>query len=313
MKDKIGVLLPAIMVENLEYYIRLFENQTYKNFTLMLLSSKNIKNPNFKFDYIYIKECGNTLFPNIKKMRHAIPRNEILLAAEKEDFEYILTWDAYQIPYPQLLEEHLKYLQRGYHVCGQYLRLDNLTNEYKNDNKFQIRVPDFRDTGMIKRCTGNWRYDNNSSGRLKDYIAINGWDLRFCGGNGGDDVDLGMRLERNGGKFLYNPNAKMAKTQHLKLKLKYSKISKYHNTNKFRTSPWDYSTNGDDSLMSDDYLQCYFDKQGIKRYYCKQCGEEGLIDSVHLLQYNKNTTATRINAGLQELDNFLNKGKDFKL
>ena len=313
MKNKIAILIGAALNERTEYYLELLNSQTNKDFILLFLSTEELEGKKFDFEWKWIQEKGATFLPNIRKMRHPIFRNELLLAAAEENLPYLLCWDAYQIPDPNLIEEHLKWLKKGYNVCGQYLRLHNRFDDYKDGDKFLVREPDFRDTGIAKKCNGDWRYDNNSSGVLKDYLAINGWSLKYCGGTAGDDVDLGMRLQRNGANFVYNPLAGMAKTQHIKLKMKYSKTSKHHDTNKFRdSSAWDMDTVGSDELMEDDFLQCYLDSHGIKRWRCKVCGEEGVIDSVHLAQYNHNNNITRTDAGMEEVANFLNGGTEFE-
>lgn len=313
MKNKIAILIGAALGERTEYYLELFNHQTNKEFALIFLSSEEPEGKNFDFEWRWIKEHGSIFLPNIRKMRHPIFRNELLIAAEKENLPYLLCFDAYQIPDSNLIAEHLKWLERGYHVCGQYLRLHNRFDDYNYGDKFLIREPDFRDTGIAKKCNGDWRYDNNSSGILEDYLAVNGWDLKYCGGTAGDDVDLGMRLQRNGTKFIYNPLAGMAKTQHIKLKMKYSKTSKHHTTNKFRdSSAWDMDTVGFDELMEDEFLQCYLDTHGIKRWRCKICEEEGVIDSVHIAQYNHIHNITQTDTGMKEVAQFLNDGKMFE-
>ena len=63
--------------------------------------------------------------------------------------------------------------------------------------------------------------------------------------------------------------------------------------------------------MEDEYLKCYYDKWGIKRWKCKKCGDEGLVDSVHVMQWNEKNNIIATPAGMNELREWLNTGKEF--
>ena len=313
---KTAIIMGAHSSERVDYFIKLFENQTAKDFTLILVSEKEPEMA-FDFDFVWIRELSRAFIPSIRKVRHPIFRNETLVAAVNEGVDYAITWDAYQVPHARLVEEHLKYLQKGYGVCGYRKEIQATYDEYVHgETPMTLRdtsQEDVRNTGIVRFCPGNYKWDCNSSAPIEWYVKVNGWSLDYAGGTAGDDVDLGVRMERAGLRFVYNPNAIMWKTNHLAVKVRYAYQGSEcnHPTLKFRSSPWDPATSGDDALMEDEYLRCYYDRHGIKRWMCKHCGAEGLVDSVHVMRYNTEHGITRTDAGFEQVRAFLERGEQF--
>lgn len=309
---EILVLIGAATSANVEYYLNLFNNQTNKNFKILVTSLKQPTGKDFNFEWRWIEDLSIKWHPNIRKMRHSIYKNFLLFEASKENIPYIVFFDALQIPSENLIEEHLKYLNKGFSVIGSRIELVNKAEDWKVGDKYIIDKSDSRDSGILRRINGGNHWDCNASCKYDDMVKINGYDMTFGGGGGGEDVDKGIRLERLGSKFVFNPLATMFHPNHDRVKVTYASTRRtreleptYHFPYHFRSSPWDPSTNGDDNLLEDEYLKCYYDERGIKRWRCKRCGEEGIVDSMHILQYNEKHTVTVSPFGLTHLKKWL--------
>lgn len=299
----IDILVGANTAELVGYYLKLFEAQTYKDFRVVCLCKEEIKDE-FNFEFKYIQEEGRKLWPAIRSMRHAIYKNELLLYAEAK---YILFWDAWQIPVNELLEEHIKYLEQGYGVAGARAEYSNLARDWKIGDNLVIKKKDIRNSVSPEPTHGGDWWNCNSSGPLSKIYEVNGLDMRFAGGSSGEDCDIGIRLGKAGLKFIYNPQAVMYHTDHDVWKTYH--ISRdppdhFHDVFSFRSSPWDPSISGDDNLMENEYLKCYYDRWGLKRWECKVCGQRGLVDSVHLHKWNDEHNIIRTPCGLTELKRF---------
>lgn len=302
MTHTIDILIGANTAERVGYYLKLFENQTYKDFRVVCLCKEEIKD-DFSFEFRYIQEKGHKFWPAIRSMRHAIYKNELMLYAEAK---YILLWDAWQIPVNELIDEHVKYLKQGYGVAGTREECSNLAVDWRVGDNLEIKNKDLRSVPLGPTHGGNW-WNCNCSAPLSKILDVNGFDMRFAGGTSGEDCDLGIRLEKAGLKIIYNPKAIMYHTNHDIWKGK-KRLDKCefsppgHNTFKFRNSTsWDPSTSGDDNLMEDEKIVCWYDNWGLKRWRCKFCGEEGLVESMHLHRYNEQNNIVRTPCGLVEL------------
>lgn len=320
----IDVLIGANTSERVGYYLKLLESQTFKDFRVVCLCKEEIKD-DFEFEFKYIREKGHKFWPTIKSMRHAIYKNELLLHAEAK---YILLWDAWQIPSPELLAEHIKFLEQGYGVEGPRTLCSSLAQTWQIGEEIRIMKKDIRNTGVPRLVSGAEWWNCNASAPLQIILDVNGFDMRFAGGTSGEDCDIGLRLERAGLKIMYNPLAGMyhpdhdiwkpnlnrhGEQYHISIEQGDEKkeLKPSHCTFKFRNSmSWDPATSGDDDLMEDEKFKCWYDKWGLKRWRCKQCGEEGLVDSVHLHKWNDDHNIIRTPLGLTELKSFFGSANE---
>lgn len=301
---KIDILVGANTSERVGYYLKLFEDQTYKDFRVICICKDEIKDE-FDFEFKYVQEKGRAVWPMIKTMRHALYKNELLFHAESQ---YILLWDAWQIPGDELLAEHIKYLDQGYGVAGGRIECKNRAISWQVGEQLIVHNEDARNNaGTIQSNIGgnNW-WNCNSSAPLDILVnKCNGFDMRFCGGSSGEDCDAGLRLTKAGLSIIYNPHAQMYHTDHDDWKTKTKKFCS-HDTFKFRNSmSWDPATSGDDALMENDKIVCWYDKWGLKRWRCKECETEGLVDSVHLLDHNAKNNIIMTPCGLNELKDYI--------
>lgn len=191
---------------------------------------------NSNFDVVIADDgSGNTTRDLIDDMRAKVPFAIQHLWQEDEGFrkcrilnqailqasgEYLIFTDGDCIPRRDFVETHLKHLQPGAYLSGDYVRLPMNTSvainkedilsgscfelEYLIANGYPEKKISQRlkakglkatllDTFSFVRA--NW-YGNNASGWKKDLVAINGFDERMA--YGGSDWEFGDRLNRYG-------------------------------------------------------------------------------------------------------------------
>ena len=233
---------------------------------------------------IKIEVLKQKSFPETTIMNQAWARNELLTHA---DSSYILFFDSFQVPDRNLIVEHLKYLKHGFAVCGQRIEYDERGN-IKND--------DPRNTGLLRFCSSGYFWTCNASCSLSDIQAVNGFDNRYNGGTGGEDYDLGMRIEHAARrKFLYNPNAIIHHYSHDTISSSDKKCA--HNLSPYKYIP-EYGHFGDWNLMESKQFEFWL-RDGFKYYKCRKCGQIGLVDSLQVSLWNKKHHITRVSWGLK--------------
>lgn len=241
----------------------------------------------------YIKQ---KTFPKTSFMNQAWARNELLCHA---DSEYILFFDDWQRPDPNILIEHLKYLRQGYLVCGKRLECDKDGQNCKGDSRDVGKVRN-NDPGMFWTC--------NSSVRREHATKVNGFDNYFCGGSAGEDYDFGTRVVRSGIKVLYNPGAISYHHSHDHLgswsQNKYI-CDRSHDLSKYKYIP-EYKHFGDWNLMTGDDYEFWWEGP-IKFYKCKRCGIIGILDSIQVYYYNRDHKITRVSNGLEQVREHLKR------
>lgn len=237
----------------------------------------------------YIKQ---KTFPKTTFMNQAWARNELLLHVESPDF--ILFYDDWQRPSKQLLLEHLKYLEKGYSVCGQKIDCD------KNGQNCQL---DSRNTGILRQCRYGYFWTANASCSYADILKVNGFDNYYNGGSAGEDYDMGMRIEQLGSKFLYNPKALSYHYSHDHLRntgrIGGTAHKQGHNLSPYKNIP-EYNHFGDWNLMESEQFELWWDGP-IKCWKCKKCGEIGICDSIQVYKYNLENNIIKVTHGLQEV------------
>lgn len=293
-----------------EYATWFFNDQTVKDFQVIFLGKEEPNLSEATFEWKWFEEKGQKWHPEIRTMLHSRYKNELFLHAESK---YFISFDGWQVVTPTFIEEHLKYLRRGYAVCGTRIEMTNNAQFYQPGDKLNLYNLDPRDVGMPYNCTGGLWYSCSASAKLEDALKVNGFDMRFCSGGGGEDQDMGLRLQKLGVKMMYNPNCVMYHLSHDVWKSEYHNKARVrmglpvrHNPHPFRASPWDVATNGDDDLLENDELKCFYDKWGIKRWVCKKCGASGIVESMHILNHNIQNNIIATPCGIGELKKCIN-------
>jgi glycosyltransferase involved in cell wall biosynthesis len=104
------------------------------------------------------------------------------------------------------IEKHLKLLEMGkdYIVTGSWIGYQFIVNGegvmgvYGPEDRMKIiKVP--------QQVNAGWFYGQNCSYPLESVLNINGFDEELDGEMGQEDINLGIRLERNGLKVIYDP------------------------------------------------------------------------------------------------------------
>lgn len=240
----------------------------------------------------YIKQ---KTFPKTTFMNQAWARNELLCY---DDAEYILFFDDWQRPSPDILVEHLNYLGRGYIVSGRRMECNKDGNDCRNDSRGDRIIT--HDPGLFWTCNASVRRDNA--------IGVNGFDNYFCGGSAGEDYDFGIRVARSGITAIYNPNAISYHYCHDHIPA-WSKethaCSNSHNLSPYKHLP-EYQHFGDWNLMTGNELEFWWEGP-IKYYKCKKCGIIGILDSMQVYHFNQNNRIIRVSNGLDQVRQCLGK------
>ncbi len=247
---------------------------------------------------IKIKYIKQKTFPKTGYMNQAWARNELLCYA---DSEFILFFDDWQAPDSNILIEHLKYLRQGYTVSGKRLECDKNGNNCRKDS---------RDTCGIRYNQPGFFYTCNASAKLLDIKNVNGFDNYYCGGTGGEDFDIGIRIVRFGSKALYNSNAIAYHYNHDDIPKdpspnQHVKMCDAHYLSAYKNIP-EHKHNGDWNLMISDELELWWEGP-IKYYKCKKCGVIGILDSVQVFQHNTKNNITKVSNGLEQVRSVLFK------
>lgn len=250
-----------------------------------------VLNNGIKIEYIKQKT-----FPKTSYMNQAWARNELLCHSESE---YILFFDDWQRPHPDILVRHLVNLKKGYMVCGRRIECDKDGNNCKGDS---------RPFNSARECHATLFWTCNASVSRENALKVNGFDNRFCGGSAGEDYDFGARVGRTGIKSIYDPDA--ISYHHSHDHLGSWSQNKYvcdisHDLSKYKHIP-EYKHFGDWNLMVSDELELWWEGP-IKYYKCKKCGLTGILDSMQVYYYNRDNGITRVENGLEQVRECLKK------
>lgn len=244
--------------------------------------------------------------PKTTYMNHAHFRNELLCYVDFEYSGYILFFDDMQKPDCNILVEHLKYLKKGFVVCGSRLECDDNGNSCVEDPRTKY----FKQESIVHIdkdvaiCGYGEFWTCNSSVKFDYILKVNGFDNRFNGGTAGEDYDMAMRmskLEDVTFSFVYNSNAVFSHYYHHKD----TEFSHFHDTSVYKYLP-EYDHYGKWELMESDQYELWWEGP-IKYYKCKSCGDVGILDSIQVYHYNRDNNISRCENGLEQIREILNK------
>lgn len=250
----------------------------------------------------YIKQ---KTFPKTSFMNQAWARNELLCYAGSE---YILFFDDWQRPDPNILIEHLKYLKQGFAVCGKRLECDKDGNNCKED----VRVGLICKHKEVAACGYGQFWTCNASAKLSNILRVNGFDNRYNGGSGGEDYDMCMRMSRLGVNAIYNTNVACYHYNHdhlgrNKTRRKDDTYGHYHDLSPYKHLP-EYGHLGDWNLMESKDYEFWWEGP-IKYFKCKHCNEIGILDSIQVYYHNRDHNIIIVENGLEQVRNSLSSVK----
>lgn len=242
----------------------------------------------------YIKQMT---FPKTTLMNQAWARDELLCHA---DSEYVLFFDDWQKPDPNILIEHLKYLRQGYIVCGIRMECDNSGNNCKDDGRVGIICGQ----GDVVVCGYGQFWTCNASTKLSNVLKVNGFDNRYNGGSGGEDYDMAMRISKLGINTIYDTNAVCYHYDHDHLGRNKTRRSDgtydhYHDLSPYKYIP-EYGHMGNWDLMESKDYEFWWEGP-IKYFKCKHCGEIGILDSIQAYYYNRDNNVIKVENGLEQV------------
>jgi glycosyltransferase involved in cell wall biosynthesis len=183
-----------------EWALKSLEKQTFKDFEYLIIDGlweqrkddvlKIIKESSVSFPVFYLKDKASRW----KGKRPALcaARNTALIFADSNSKYIVHADDNCKMP-PNWLEKHLMWLEQGYIVAG---------NWYSDVSGWEYRSTVMKEAGFVG---GGWLYGANFSFPLKVALDINGFSEDLDGELGQDDIDFGIRAERNGIKIMYDP------------------------------------------------------------------------------------------------------------
>lgn len=170
---------------------------------------------NKRFDYLHIppKPCthqGPFRFTSRDFFCASNSRNTAIIAAKHE---YLVCVDDLTVLMPGWVDQVMHAASSGYVVCGAYEKVKELRPE--PDGPGYVRWVSFAggrdsrwsrgsDTGIVP-WSGGGLYGCSFGVPLEAALAVDGFEPA-CNGDGGEDTDFGMRLERSGAKLFYNRN-----------------------------------------------------------------------------------------------------------
>lgn len=134
-------------------------------------------------------------------------RNTAIIAASGD---YLVCVDDLSVVMPTWIAQVMHAAEHGYCVCGAYKKVLNLRHENGQTTYTEYppgvdsRWPRGSDTGIVP-WHGTAMFGCSFGARVEDLLAIDGFDVA-CDGQGGEDYDAGVRLERSGVKLFYNRN-----------------------------------------------------------------------------------------------------------
>ena len=261
------------------------ENTVIKVLTVEYDERKFTLSNGIRVEYIKQKTFPKTTFMNL-----AWARNELLCYAESE---YVLFFDDMQVPDPNILIEHMKYLTQGYIVCGMRSDCNKDGNNCTND----VRLTRER----VRICNFSHFWTCNASVKLSDILRVNGFDNRYNGGTAGEDYDMGMRLSRLGLDMIYNADASCRHSchDHIGDKLKNSMRGHPHDLSPYKHLP-EHGHHGDWNIMECDSFEFWWEGP-IKYYKCKLCELNGILDSMQVFYFNRDNNIIIVENGLEQV------------
>lgn len=174
---------------------------------------------NKRFDYLHLppKPCthqGPFRFTSRDFFCASNARNTAIIAAKHD---YLVCVDDLTVLMPGWVDQVMHAATSGYVVCGAYRKVMNLRvlEPAPEWPKGLVGHADFpagidsrwsrgSDTGIVP-WSGGGLYGCSFGVPMEAALAVDGFEPG-CNGDGGEDTDYGMRLERYGAKIFYNRN-----------------------------------------------------------------------------------------------------------
>jgi hypothetical protein len=134
--------------------------------------------------------------------------------------EYLLFVDDLSVLMPGWLGNAMHAAKEGYVVCGAYKKVFNLVVEdgvavsYDENPKGVDSRLQFGSYEGIIPWYGNALYGCSFGCPTESFLTVNGFD-ELLDGQGGEDTDFGLRLERAGNKIYYNINMMTLESEEL--------------------------------------------------------------------------------------------------
>jgi len=327
MKPKMSVILETARYGGLDWQFKLFANQTFQDFELILIDGcweqreteiiDLARKLNIKMKYL------REQYPFKTEHTRPINVNTCMMQANGDYFVFL---DDFHIFPNNFLEEHYKICEKGY---AGMVRWDIVKCDGELDYSTYIPTVDsidprwnyFMDHKWEFEQYGNWFigvpwdwwWPNSTSVPRKWIEMVNGFNELYCGGTGSEDNDTAYRMAASGMKFAYNPTITAYHIQHGKISNK-SRSHGEKNTNLFLSMrklkhrigapcnyrhdrrPFtknEYYKDGDPNLIENELLFTWF-QDGYKVFQCKHCGEFGAIDGQQMLTNTKNRCNSNI-------------------
>lgn len=208
---KISVILVTKRLDpKFEWALQSLKDQTFRDFEYIIIDGyynrrnervkRLIENANVNFPVLYLPEKHSRWRGQRAQISNA--RNTGLIFASGQ---YVVFHDDCIKMKPDWLEKHLKYLEQGHIVASSwigYRRVEEDGKGIEDDIGIEYRIKMVKDPQIT---TAAWFYCANCSFPLQAGLDINGFDEDYDGEIGQEDLQFGLRLERNGYKMVFDP------------------------------------------------------------------------------------------------------------
>jgi len=210
-----SVIIPTLDREEIVIdTLRMFENQTFKDFEMIVLDQTTAVNPRlstfhtdvFYYKYYHITEKG---LPNARNVAAKVAKGEILVFVDDD-----------VIPEPDLISNYLEEFNKhghGYWLIGGCVteKGSNILSERKYITggyltKYGKTLKNFSSESYAE-C--EWVSGGNFAIRREAFLKLGGFDTNFIGNAMLEDTDFGFNVRSHGGRVLFSPKPKLEHTR----------------------------------------------------------------------------------------------------
>jgi len=205
------VLCTKRLTPHIEWALQSLKDQTFRDFEYIIVDGlyssrkdeveKIIKDAEVDFPVTYLPDKPTRWRGKRPALCNA--RNTALIFASGL---YIVHHDDNcKMPF-DWLEKHVKWLNDGYFVAGNWMAYQDTDDNGKGI--VGVFGWEYRST-VVKESqivTAGWLYGGNFSFPLLAALEINGFDEDLVGEMGQDDITFGLRAEKRGYKVMYDPS-----------------------------------------------------------------------------------------------------------
>lgn len=310
--NKVSISICTARYGGLEWQLKLLSRQTFKDFEVIVSDGCYLDRENeikvLATDLGLNLTYTHEVFPFPSKHARSINENITISLATSP---VLIFMDDYQVFPENYIEEHYKTCSRGFASICRWKKVKYIGDVDYSEVDLEITEEDPRYIEIQKResqihireAPWDWWWPSSSAVPMSFLRKANGYNEMYCGGTGGEDVDLSYRMWKLGLQYIYNPDVviyhiehgnydnpliPMRKTPH---RGGLPKCSYIHNVLPFTKN--EYHQAGDRNLVENEWLYTWFD-HGYKLFQCKHCGEKGAIDGIQMLE----NTKKRCNEGI---------------